>query len=98
MVDENDQAASEFGWRVHGALEAWTAKVDAKASIALAVEAAAIGFALSLTEASRALAGFANGPRGVAIAGFALLAASSLAALAVVFPQLKSRVTSKNWQ
>lgn len=30
----------EFGWRVHSAQEAWTAKVDVKASILLALESA----------------------------------------------------------
>lgn len=32
----------EFGWRVHAAQEAWTAKVDGKASILLALTGAAV--------------------------------------------------------
>ncbi|MCD2107451.1 DUF5706 domain-containing protein [Rhodococcus erythropolis] len=34
--------AIDFGWRVHGAQEAWTAKVDVKASIVLALDGAVL--------------------------------------------------------
>src|SRR3954454_8490903 len=40
----------DFAWRVHGALDAWTGKVDTKASITLAIESAVLGFVLTLSK------------------------------------------------
>ena len=40
--DDNAQRGIEFGWRVHSAQESWTAKVDGKASLLLALQGGAL--------------------------------------------------------
>src|SRR6516165_557165 len=40
--DNNAQRGIEFGWRVHSAQESWTAKVDGKASLLLALQGGAL--------------------------------------------------------
>lgn len=40
------ERGNQFGWRVHEALQGWTASVDAKASIGLLVEVAVAGAAV----------------------------------------------------
>lgn len=42
----------DSAWKIHAAVADWTARVDAKASFALASESAAIGIILKLREAS----------------------------------------------
>ena len=40
----------DFAWRVHAALDNWIGKVDAKASIVLALESAVFGFVVVLSQ------------------------------------------------
>ena len=48
--DPDPSDGAEFAWKVHDALDSWTAKVDIKASIVLAIEAALAGFVITLSE------------------------------------------------
>ena len=41
------KSAQDFAWKVHDNLSDWTARVDVKASIALATEAAVLGFVIT---------------------------------------------------
>ncbi|MER5197256.1 Pycsar system effector family protein [Streptomyces sp. NPDC002755] len=43
------EKAVETAWRIHGAIGEWTARVDAKASFALAFESAAVGAIIALS-------------------------------------------------
>lgn len=58
MRNRRDHAASglELAWRAHAAQEAWTAKVDAKAAIVLALEVAVLAAAVGALGGDGALA------------------------------------------
>lgn len=84
---------NEFAWRLHDGLGDWTARVDTKASIALAIEAATAGFVATLATGDGALANASGWPHGLLIAGVILLAASVIGSVAVVFPQLRGLKT-----
>lgn len=90
----------DYGWKVHAALDAWTGKVDTKASIALAIESATLAFALSQSEKGRALADLSGAPRWLYLAGVALLLVAVGCALWVVFPRLRRRASRRpeEWQ
>lgn len=82
--------AREWGWRVHSAQEAWTAKVDVKASILLALEGAILVALVAATASGGAFASL-RGWREV----FVLIGALSevfaiVSAGAVVLPLLGS--------
>jgi hypothetical protein len=84
-----------FAWKVHGALQDWTAKVDTKASIVMTLETALLSgvVAFSRLQTSR--------PLGWALlhnCGLVLLFASIVLAGAVVFPQLSRHNSNKSWQ
>jgi hypothetical protein len=87
----------EFAWKVHEALDSWTAKVDTKASIALAIEAAIAGFVITLSTNSGRLTGLHGYRADVDHVGLILLAASVVASLAVVMPQLSRLKARRNW-
>jgi hypothetical protein len=91
MAKENIVDAEDRGWQVHQALGDWTGRIDGKASIALALESAGLGIALTALGEE----GWLGGATGVAVT-LAVLAAGAfiLAAafsVAVVFPQLSVR-------
>lgn len=91
----------ERGWRVHGALDSWTGKVDTKASIALAIEAAVLGFAISLSDKDRVYFDLTGCAAGWYYAGLGLTLVSTALALTVVVPQLRrwqSRRGSDAWK
>lgn len=89
--------STEFAWRVHDGVGDWTARVDAKASIALAIEAAVASLVAlmatgdgQLAEASELAAWFLG-------AGVLLIAASVVLSVLVVFPQLRGRATRREY-
>lgn len=81
--------AVEFAWRVHEGIGSWTSRVDTKASIALAIEAVILGFAVNLATGTGELA-TASGVRLYLLGlGVLLLVASIVLSVAVIFPQLR---------
>lgn len=97
MTDDDTTGGTDFGWRVHGAVESWTAKVDGKASIALAIEAATLTLAIGFTDSGRLLDGLLVRQPVFGLAGFALLCASVALAILVIFPRLRARKARRNW-
>lgn len=57
-------AATEFAWRTHSAITDWTAKVDAKASIVLALESAIMGAVITFSGRDRPLSALQGWPLG----------------------------------
>jgi hypothetical protein len=88
---------AEFAWKVHDALDSWTAKVDTKASIVLAIEAALAGFVITLSDKGGRLSGLHGHRVDLDRAGLALVGTSVLLSLAVVMPQLGRRKARRNW-
>jgi Family of unknown function (DUF5706) len=87
---------NEFGWRVHEAIQGWTASVDVKASIVLVVETAVAGAA---TRALIADDGDLHAATGLhlasAITAVSILVIAVGCALWVVFPRLERRRTAE---
>lgn len=81
----------EFAWKVHDGLSDWTARVDVKASIALAIEAAVVGFVITLSTDHRTLADITNWPVIILWTGIAALLVSVVLSILVVMPQLRAR-------
>jgi hypothetical protein len=78
----------DFAWRVHSAQEAWTAKVDGKASILLALEGGLLVAHLAAHTSDGplgSLRGWRNAAQG---ASAVLLILAILAAAGAVFPML----------
>ena len=96
----SDRAGIEYGWRVHGALDSWTAKVDTKASISLAIESATVGFVLTLTRQGERLHDLHGFSDALAKVGLASLLLAVGAAVIVVMPQLdrKNAKTPEVWK
>ena len=65
-----------FAWKVHEALDSWTGKVDTKASIALAIEAAIAGFVITLSTNGGRLSGLRGYRSDLDHFGLVLLAVS----------------------
>jgi hypothetical protein len=95
VVVESLTPETDYGWKVHAALDAWTGKVDTKASIALAIESATLAFALSQSEEGKALADLSGVPRWSYLVGVALLLVAVGCALWVVFPRLRRRASRR---
>jgi hypothetical protein len=86
---------------VHSALDAWTAKVDTKASIALGLEGAVLAFALTQSQKGKSLAGLEGLASVIYHVGVGLVVVSVAFALWVVFPQLRrwaTRLKGNEWQ
>jgi len=94
---DDTAGALDFAWRVHTALDSWTGKVDAKASITLAIESAILGFVISLSKKGERFAGLSGASEHWYNAGLVCLLAAVLCALLVVFPQLKRRKSKREW-
>src|SRR5258705_128133 len=85
-----------FGWRVHEAIQGWTATVDIKASIVIAIETAVAGTAArELITKHGALHGAIGLHLATAIAALAALAAAIGSGLWVVFPRLERMSTGR---
>lgn len=91
------QIGVEFGWKVHESLDSWTAKVDTKASIVLAIESAIVGFVVTLSTSDGPLANLRDTRLFLFRAGLLVIAIAALLSLAVVFPQLARRRARQNW-
>ena len=92
------EAPDDFAWKVHAALDAWTAKVDSKASIVLGLETASIGFIVALSAANKAFSQLRGTPLTAFRIGLSLLALGVLLAGATVFPQLSRRRSRRIWR
>ncbi|MDQ4143274.1 MAG: DUF5706 domain-containing protein [Actinomycetota bacterium] len=94
MSDDFDRVG--FAWKVHDALDAWTNKVDSKASIILAVETGVLALVATLAK---------DGPlaslRGPSVIWFRLgilaIVAAIVMAGAAVFPQLRRSKIKAEW-
>lgn len=88
---ESDDITSqlEFAWRAHSAQEAWTAKVDVKASVLLAAQVGLLVAiaALATTDGYRSSDGF---PGLLVPAGVLAILAAGVASAAAVYPLLAS--------
>jgi len=88
MTRVPDRASVEFAWRVHSAMESWTAKADVKASILLAFEG---GMAvLIVTSRDLVLSHRERWPGVVTAATLGLLALAIITAAMVVMPTMGS--------
>lgn len=88
---EPEGPGSAFAWRVHDAIETWIGKVDAKASIILALQSAYLAGLIAMTDDGRrldGLTGWSSCARNAAVVTLMFALASSAAA---VFPQLRGR-------
>jgi hypothetical protein len=84
----------EFGWRVHEAIQGWTATVDIKASIVIAVETAVAGAAArELITSHGELHGAIALHLATAIVALVSLIAAVGSGLWVVFPRLERTST-----
>jgi hypothetical protein len=83
-----------FAWKLHEALQDWTAKVDTKASIVMTLETALLSGVVAFSGSRRFdyLHGWAPLHNG----GLVLLFASIVLAGGVVFPQLRGSDSSKS--
>jgi hypothetical protein len=102
MASRTETSASEprtgidFGWEAHRAVQAWTASVDTKASVVLAVEAAVTGAAASALIRPKGELHAATGLHlATAISAVAFLVAAVGCALWVVFPRLERARTRR---
>lgn len=85
---QRHKEAIDFAWHVHGAQEAWTAKVDTKASILLALQGGAL-FAILAANAERGVLGTLTGCAAVIeVAGAVSLVIGLLSSAIAVFPLL----------
>jgi hypothetical protein len=96
----SDRLGVDYGWRVHGALDSWTGKVDTKASISLAIESATVGFVLTLTKQGERLHGLDGLADVAAKLGIGCLLFAIVCAVSVVMPQLDRKNAKKPevWQ
>jgi hypothetical protein len=95
---EKPEPSNELAWRIHGELGNWTARVDTKASIALATEIATVGFVLSLTAKDGLLFGHAGLSLLAIQTGLIVLGLSALLAILVVLPQLRRRKLKQEYK
>ncbi|MFC4858004.1 Pycsar system effector family protein [Actinophytocola glycyrrhizae] len=81
---------TDFAWRVHGAQEAWTSKVDTKAAILLALEGGALFAILSANAKGGLLSQIVGWRQILEIIGASTLLAALVVAVGAVYPQLGS--------
>lgn len=94
-VPKGNQAL-DTAWRIHGATGEWTARVDAKASFALALETAILAGITTLSDKDRSL-GQLDGWKQLLPywLGIGFLVFSALWTLRVVAPQLRGSSTKE---
>lgn len=88
---EQVELSDELAWRVHETAKGWISQVDAKSAAALAIEAAAVGFALALITNSDTLAQLTWVSRWAMSFGLALLFGSVFLSMLVLMPRIKWR-------
>lgn len=86
--DPGHEDAIEFAWRAHNAQEGWTAKVDTKAAILLALEGGSLFAVLSANNQTGALRSLAGAPFVLEVVGVMLILLSVFASAAAIFPML----------
>jgi hypothetical protein len=84
----NTQRGVEFGWRVHSAQESWTAKVDGKASLLLALQGGALLAIAVGHQKDGFLAKLTGWHLGVIVAASLCLVIGIVSTIAAVIPQL----------
>jgi hypothetical protein len=89
-ANQSARDGCEFAWRVHGAQEAWTGKVDIKASILLALEGGALFAVMAANGEGGILHDLHGWAHNVEITGIVLLVVAAIAAVAGVSPLLGS--------
>ncbi len=88
---QHDMTSSvDLAWRAHGAQEAWTGKVDIKASVLLALEGGAIFATLTANSTVGLLAKLTGVGDLVQLLGVVLLVGAVTAAIWALMPQLGS--------
>jgi hypothetical protein len=88
--DNNAQRGIEFGWRVHSAQESWTAKVDGKASLLLALQGGALLAIAAGHQKDGFLAKLTGWHLAVIVAASLGLVIGIVSTIAAVIPQLGS--------
>ena len=88
----------EYAWKVHDALDAWTSKVDAKASIVLAVETGVMGLIVTLARGTGPLGNLTGSSISLFRIGICVLLLAIVLAGASVIPQLRRRAARKEWR
>ena len=93
-------ANTDFAWKVHDNLGQGTGRADTKASIALAIEIAVLGFIISLSDGEKngPLANLQDWPLAFHVASIVVLCFSILMSLLTVIPQLRGRATHKEFR
>jgi len=86
---EEVEISDELAWRVHDNAKGWIVQVDAKATAALAIEAAVLGLALALITTSGVLAELTTLSRWIIAGGIVLLFMSLVLSLTVLRPRVK---------
>jgi Family of unknown function (DUF5706) len=89
--------AAEFAWRTHSAITDWTAKVDAKASIVLALESAIMAAVITFSGRDRPLSALHGWPLATYRLGILFMAIGIALAGLVVFPYLDRRKARVQW-
>jgi hypothetical protein len=90
--------AAEFAWRTHSAITDWTAKVDAKASIVLALESAIMAAVITFSGRDRPLSALHGWPLATYRLGILFMAIGIALAGLVVFPYLDRRKARVQWR
>lgn len=98
MAKQEQTPSTEFAWKIHDGLSDWTARVDIKASIALAIEAAIVGFVVTLASGTGPLAHSTGWAAWTLDTGAAALALSVMLSIIVVFPQLWGRKAKREYK
>lgn len=88
---EQVELSDELAWRVHETAKGWISQVDAKATAALAIEAASLGFALALITNPGTLGQLTGLARWLVGGGLVLLFVSVLLSALVLLPRIKLR-------
>ena len=88
QIQQREKDAVGFAWRVHNAHEGWTAKVDTKASILLALEGGSLFAILAANSERGALRRLTGAALTLEVMGAALLFVSVLCSIAAIFPLL----------
>lgn len=98
MIRQEQLPNNEFAWKVHDVLSDWTARVDIKASISLAIEAAIGGFVVTFASGTGPLTHSTGWAAWTLDAGVAALALSIMLSILVVFPQLRGRKAKREYK
>jgi hypothetical protein len=88
----------DFAWRVHAALNDWTAKVDTKASIVLSLETAILVAVIAFSAPKGVLGRLGGLPVNLFRLGVLLLAGAVVLSGLVVLPRLHRRAAQRDWE